>query len=187
MKLRKIKPSIVANSLALLLVTTSCSSDSPGTDEFSDGIVQPQVSATCDGELYVSGTVSREFSETAWNEEFIAAPAAHVHMSIFTFFSDGPSAVLAQRDVPFVSLPFSFAICANAEEIASLRQDQLAVSIDVFNHAGRDARVGDLLGEYLNSIDGPTNEMQITVTGLEHCDSPNSGGFCTNNRIRNYP
>jgi len=62
-----------------------------------------------------------------------------------------------------------------------MRQGELFISVNVYNHSGANPRVGDLVNESFNSVEGPSSELDIQVSGLEHCDSPNAGGFCTNN------
>ena len=93
-----------------------------------------------------------------------------------------PSVILSDRDVEFVQLPFDFAICGDAEVFEEASLGEIAVSVDIFNHERNDPRVGDLTSEFLNSIDGATSNLEILVSGLEDCDSPEAGGFCTSSR-----
>lgn len=135
----------------------------------------------CSGDVYVSGTVSRDLIANSYNEPFIPTADAHVRMQLTTYYIDGPSTILAERDVPFSNLPFDFAICADASEVQAARLGELTVSMAIFSRAGVDARVGDLISERAYPVEGPTSGMQILVSGLEHCDAENAGGFCTSN------
>ncbi len=169
--------------VGLTLLLAACgnsNSDQPGAGENGEEVMA-QFSSSCIGDVFVSGIVSREFSNTSWNEPFVPNDAAHVRMELTTFLFDGPSTVLAERDFAFSGLPFEYAICGDAATIESLRIGVLAVSVDIYNHEGVEPRVGDLVNEYLNTIDGPTSDLNILVTGLEHCDASNAGGFCTRN------
>jgi hypothetical protein len=130
--------------------------------------------------IYVSGTVTREMTETTWNQPFVPTPEVHVRMRLYTFYYDGPLTVLAERDVPFVELPFEFELCADPDAVEAAREGVLAVDVNVYNHAGDSPRVGDLVSEYQNEIDGPTSDLEILVSGVEHCDDPNAGGLCSN-------
>jgi len=135
----------------------------------------------CSEDTFATGTVSRNFTPTTWNEPFVASEDAHIQIQLSTAFIDGPATVLVDQDIPFTPLPFEFTICGNNTEIELTRQGELFISVNVYNHTGFDARVGDLVNEFFNSVDGPSRDLDILVSGLEHCDSPNSGGFCTTN------
>ncbi len=147
---------------------TADTGDSSG--EIADGCLS--------GAPLVSGTVTREMTKFTWNEPFVPSPEAHIRMSLGDFIVDGDTTVVAEHDVPFEMLPFTYVICGDPDT-AFTGEGLHVVSVDVFNHEGTDGRVGDLIDEYLDEVDGVTEDFDILVGGLEHCDDPNAGGFCT--------
>ncbi|HRI69832.1 MAG TPA: hypothetical protein PK156_36635 [Polyangium sp.] len=151
----------------------------PGGSGESSGGPNSNSLATCSGDVFVSGTVTREITPTTWNEPFVPTADAHVVMQLEDYLLDGPATVVAERDLPFESLPFEFAICGDAQMIEAMRKGQLTVDISVYNHADATIHIGDLLDEYANDIDGPTQGLSIKVSGVEDCNSPNAGGYCT--------
>ena len=159
----------------------STGSETATSGETTEGETGGESLGSCEGEVFVSGTVTREMQPTNWNEPFVPTAEAHVIMTLGDFILDGPTTAVAERDLPFVELPFEFAICADAEMVEAMQQGELTVDMQIFNHAGDDVRVGDLISEYSNGIEGPTQGMEILVSGSEHCDDPNAGGFCTTN------
>jgi len=153
-----------------------------GGSSDNDTSITPQPAALCEGEVFASGTVSREFTPTTFNEPFIANEDSHVLIQLSTAFVDGPTTTLVEQDTPFIEIPFEFMICGDAMEIEAMRQGDLFIAVEVFNQAGINARVGDLVSESANVIEGPSSELEIIVSGLEDCDSPDAGGFCTTNQ-----
>lgn len=135
----------------------------------------------CEGNVYVSGTVTRDITDTSWSQPFIKTDDAHVRIRLSSWMIDLASTTLVERDVPFEEFPFDFTICADAENIETLRNDRmLSVSIEVHGSEGFTAHVGDLVSEIANDIDGPTTGLLVQLSGLEHCNAEYAGGFCTN-------
>jgi len=147
-----------------------------------EALVVPLTSDGCGNDLYAAGTVSRNVTPTTWNEPFVASSDAHIQIQLSTAFLDGPETVIVEQSLPFTSLPFPFEICGDESQVEMMRQGELFISVNIYNHAGYEPKVGDLLSEHFNSLDGPSHELSILVSGLEHCSAPNAGGFCTNNR-----
>jgi hypothetical protein len=56
------------------------------------------------------------------------------------------------------------------------------LSVTVLNHPGNDTRVGDLTSEYRNEVSAAGESLTVKVSGLEPCDAPGAGGFCTSAR-----
>lgn len=171
-------------SLAAITLLTACPEPAEEGGQTTTGEGETEGGEgldSCEGEVFVSGTVTREMQPTNWNEPFVPTAEAHVIMKLGDFINDGPTYTRAERDLPFVELPFEFAICADAEMVQAMQEGELIIDMEIFNHAGDDVRVGDLVSEYLNTIDGPAQGVEIVVSGIEHCDDPNAGGFCTTN------
>jgi len=53
------------------------------------------------------------------------------------------------------------------------------ISVRVVRDGGESLRVGDLLNEYLITVDAVPSTINVTVTGIEDCDAKNAGGYCT--------
>ena len=51
------------------------------------------------------------------------------------------------------------------------------ISVKVFQKSGDDIHVGDFMSE----TSTPTTSPSVELSCVEHCDSQNSGGFCTKN------
>ena len=130
------------------------------------------------GEWPVSGTVVREIGEHSWNEAFVAGPDAHMVVGLWAYYSDGPGTALGEMDVPVSDVPVDFGVCADAV-VAEEHGGEFVVQVAIYNHAGTQGRVGDLINEVTHPFEGPTQDMVVEVFGLEHCDDPNAGGFCT--------
>jgi hypothetical protein len=130
------------------------------------------------GTLIASGTVRRDMTQFTWNEDFLPVPEAHVTMYVFSYtfnLADGPEPLLIEQDFPFQGLPFSFEIRGDLELPP---ENGINLRVDIFNHAGAVVAVGDLGNEGRNEAVPGTENMKITVSGLEPCDSPDAGGFC---------
>ncbi|RKZ93270.1 MAG: hypothetical protein DRR19_01630 [Candidatus Parabeggiatoa sp. nov. 1] len=137
------------------------------------------VSVVSDRSLLVSGHVEREFTDHTWNEEFVATDAAHVVIQVRRYEGEDVAApLLAERDVPFKSLPFDFDVRVAPKDMPR-NDEQLLISVNIYNHEGTEGAVGDLIDEYRNMVEPRTEEVKIIVSGLESCDDPNAGGFCT--------
>jgi hypothetical protein len=68
---------------------------------------------------------------------------------------------------------------------ASKEQEGVAAGDAVFRQ-DRDSKTeqeGDLISEYEIRIESLPHEfITVVTTGLEHCEEPNSGGFCVGGR-----
>ena len=153
--------------------TAGSGDGSSGDDGTTDGSLECE-----QGAPLVSGTVHRELEDHTWNEAFEPTAEAHVVMRLYTYVVDGPSTTIATHDVPFETLPFDFVICGDPEA-AFADGGGYDVEVNVYNHEGDEYRVADLIDEYHDEVDGPTEGLEIVVTGLEHCDEPYAGGYCT--------
>lgn len=127
----------------------------------------------------VSGTVERELQEHTWNEPFIPNPDAHVSLLLVSYYVDGTSIGRAERDVPFEALPFDFVICGDPEAAFAADEENYEVWVNVYNHDTTELRVGDLADEYIDEVEGPTEGLEVVVSGVEHCDAPYAGGLCS--------
>jgi hypothetical protein len=126
----------------------------------------------------VSGTATRELGEHTWNESFVPQPLAHVSLLLVSAYPDGTYWGRAERDLPFYGLPFDFAICGDPEAAFADGGD-FEVWVNVYNHDTVEVRVGDLTDEDPNAVDGPTDGLQVVLTGIEHCDAPYADDLCS--------
>lgn len=53
------------------------------------------------------------------------------------------------------------------------------VSAQVFSQGGEELRVGDLATESVNQLRANQTFITLSATGLESCESEDSGGFCS--------
>ncbi|NUP09195.1 MAG: hypothetical protein HOW73_24355 [Polyangiaceae bacterium] len=129
-------------------------------------------------DFLVRGVGIREMTATTYNEEILPAPDAHAVVSLRRYEGEDASAPLVTEiDIPFTGFPVPFEI--DGDPVAAFGDsDTLLLRIEIFNHAGTDATIGDLVSEHSNEIQSAGTEVEILVGGLESCDAPNAGGYC---------
>ena len=136
-----------------------------------------------EGDLLLDVTLVREKTDTSWNEPFVAQTDAHVSVSIARneHIADGPVNTIATWDIPATTVPTRVQWYGDQASILA-DGDEFLFFIDIHNHEGDEPRVGDLGSEYVNELAAGGKGATVKLTGLEHCDSPDSGGFCTSAR-----
>lgn len=91
---------------------------------------------------------------------------------------DGPVELISETTIEGVtSFPLAYRIEGDSEAVFS-RQGDYFLDVEVFSGAGNEAVVGDLINEFYTPVPSPGAEVEVKVTGLEACSSPDSGGFC---------
>lgn len=129
-------------------------------------------------DLLVRGQVTREMNPYTYNEEIVIAPEAHAVIELRRYQGEDAATIpVTKIDVPFTGFPLSFQILGDVDA-AFGTDDKLLLGVDVYNHAGTDLVVGDLVSEYSNDLEVPGLDVDILVGGLESCGAPNAGGFC---------
>jgi hypothetical protein len=132
------------------------------------------------GDLIVGGTVEREMEPTNWNEPFEPGDDAHMVFELRSYAGEDAAAPLFCRySLPAQVPPFEFRIGHTDLSPFEGSSGTLLLSINIYNHAGEDGAVGDLVSEYSNRFTEATDDAVIVVSGLESCDDPDAGGFCT--------
>lgn len=127
----------------------------------------------------ITGTVHRELGDHTWNESFEPAPDAFVYLRHTSTSESWPYA-LGENLIPFEGLPFDFAFCISEKSMFEFHDAvDYDFSVYVFNHDTSELRVGDLLDQYLYTVDQPTYGLQIAVAGVEHCDAPYADEQCS--------
>jgi len=100
--------------------------------------------------------------------------------------SSPPSSSLAKLSILGVTdLPFNFSIMLPTRQLQNtLYCDRITISISMMQD-GACGILGDLKSKYSNSVArGGESGLEIKVTGLEYCNSPGAGGFCTDKKAR---
>jgi len=99
--------------------------------------------------------------------------------SIPKFTADYPSTLEWEKDFKNISgLPFKFDI-NNFEDIANDSDKEYSISVKVINGIEDKAHIGDLINEFQTIVSLSNSSVTVKVFGLEDCDTPNAGGFCS--------
>lgn len=169
------------SSLAVTLVSLTlaflagCAAESEPTSGAS-----AVVSGT--GDLLVTANVVREITPTTTNDVLTPAAGAHTRIELRRYVGeDAPADLLLADDQPFTGLPLTLSVRGDAAR-AFAGPSKLLLSVTVMNHPGNDTRVGDLTSEYRNEVTAAGESLTVKVSGLEACDAPGAGGFCTSAR-----
>jgi hypothetical protein len=132
-----------------------------------------------EGDLIVAGAVERTSSATALNDAFVPTAAAHVTISVREYVGEDAAAPLvAEADVPFTGeLPFTYEVRGDVDAEA-LADATLIVSVRMYNHAGDELAVGDLMSDTFISAELGQADVAVDVQGLESCSDAAAGGSC---------
>ena len=97
---------------------------------------------------------------------------------------DGPSELVAETEIKNITgFPIAYRINGEPEAAFSKRGDYF-LRAEIFSGAGNKLAVGDLISESFTPVvsslftASDLSAVEIAVTGLESCDSPDVGGFC---------
>ncbi|WP_445384199.1 hypothetical protein ACT6NV_09315 [Robiginitalea sp. IMCC44478] len=131
-------------------------------------------------------------NEYSLNTEFVGRPDAHLIITIvYSEGMDGQTELVLEKDFESIAkLPFEFKIYGNKNEfMPESRNGKYLISAQLLNGSGKETYVGDLVSEYSYEIFNPfetepqklSEYIEIEVFGLEDCNDPNSGGYCTSN------
>ncbi len=131
------------------------------------------------GDLLVTASVVREITPTTTSEALTPAAGAHTHVELRRYVGeDAPAELVLADDQPFTGLPLNLTVRGDAARVFADRS-KLLLFVSVLNHPGNDRRVGDLMSEYRNEVTAAGDSLTVKVSGLESCDAPGAGGFCT--------
>lgn len=132
--------------------------------------------------------VHDQSKQRSLNDDFIATKDTHVVVTlVYVPGIDAPATTVVNKDFTDVSgLPFEFEIAGDLQKGLDLPDGGISgphysLYVKVFKGPGYNSYVGDLVNEESNFVsqDDVLDTVVIQVTGLEHCDSINAGGFCT--------
>ena len=133
----------------------------------------------------------REISTHSENTEFVANPSSRMILQLREYRGEDVIAPLlgcVQMNGKEIELPMDYELWIPT----TLKKGDYLLSGELYREwSGKpEAVVGDLITRYINELwhnphepipEDPVFELDLKFTGLEHCDSPNSGGFCTSN------
>lgn len=116
------------------------------------------------------------------NDSFIVTKDTHLIVTLsYAPFADGPSEKILSEDFTNIGgLPFTLEIAGELEKLFNKRLYN--ISAIVYNHSGNEVAVGDLVSEIITEVQADSRNIEVQVFGMEDCNAPNAGGFCTSNR-----
>lgn len=151
-----------------------------GASSFS--VTKKADGAQDDTDLLVGGDIVYVQDEPFTHPEaFIFTEDSHAVVQLYYSVSalgDAPIELVAETMIEsIVSFPLAYRIEGDPETVFAREGDYL-LDVEVFSGAGDEAVVGDLINEFYTPVPSPGAEVEVRVTGLESCDSPDVGGFC---------
>lgn len=163
-----------ALSALLLLLLPACGG---GTTSKHD--VEP--SNQCQGgDVLVSGTVTRDLGPAfQYVGPTVLGTDSSARITLSSnpsFGGDGASKLVAVKTLqPAPALPFEYCLTGALADVSDTTVEY-AVDVEVRQHEGQS--VGDLIMENLEVVEPPAANVELRVTGVEDCTSPEAGGFC---------
>ncbi len=125
--------------------------------------------------VYVQGEPFTNPEAFKFTEDSHAVVQLHYSASAL---GDGPVELVAEIRVENITgFPLAYRIKGDPELVFA-RQGDYFLQVKVFSGAGNEAAVGDLTNEVYTPVPAPGANVEVKLTGLEACGSPNSGGFC---------
>ena len=135
-----------------------------------------------DPNLLVRGNIIYAQREPYTNPEpFRFTEDSHAVVRLYYSWSalgDAPSELVAETTLEDLSgFPLEYRLEGDAEAVFARRGDYF-IDVEAFSGAGDEPVVGDLISEYYTPVPSPGAAVEVRVTGLEPCDSPDAGGYC---------
>ncbi|MCX6117665.1 MAG: hypothetical protein NT027_09000 [Proteobacteria bacterium] len=133
-----------------------------------------------------TGEISRRKTEYTYNEEIHWSDQAHFQITVRCYKGEDVGAPITYVQTGNVkTIPFNYLIEDTESSVFPVQVDGMKcyhylIAVQVFNHEGSAPFEGDLISESSNKVEGAGFRMDVSVSGLESCESPNAGGFCTN-------
>ena len=131
--------------------------------------------------VLVSGEIVHVRGPYTYEGDFVFTEDAHASVTLFYSSSaggDAPAEQLAKTTLDGITaFPLTYQIEGDPKLFS--REGDYFLQASVLMSAGDEHYVGDLLNEVYTPVYAPGTRVQVEVTGLEHCDSPGAGGFCT--------
>ena len=130
----------------------------------------------------VSGTINHLKGEPyTYPGDFDFTEDSHAVVQLYYSWSalgDAPIELMAEtRLEDITALPLNYRLEGDVQK-TFLRQGDYFLHVNVYSGAEDDAEVGDLLNEWFTPVPSPGATVDVTVIGLESCDSPDVGGVC---------
>ena len=145
-------------------------------------LVTKQENELADPNLLVSGSIVYALGKPyTYPEPFEFTENSHAVVRLYYSWSalgDAPSELVAETTLgDLSSFPLEYRLGGDAEAVFARRGDYF-LQVDVYSGAGDTAKVGDLTSEMYTPVPDPGAEVEVEVTGLEPCNSPDVGGVC---------
>lgn len=137
-------------------------------------------------EFLVSGTITRlSGAPYTYDGEFVFTEDSHAIVQLWYVTQYGgefPAEMLTETTIENItSFPISFKLEGDAETTFE-RLGDYYLNVGVFSGdggtTGETFEVGDLINEAYTPVPKAGAEVDVEVTGLESCSSPETGGFC---------
>lgn len=118
---------------------------------------------------------------TSLNDDFVITDDTHIALRLHHQGGpDGPwENILVQDFSDIDELPFIFSIFGDLDKTFAKDSGYYLLSAKVYKHSGDEVYVGDLVSEIQTEVDPNDSNIEIKVFGMEDCDAPYRGGFCT--------
>ncbi len=135
--------------------------------------------SACGNSRSISGTIVTERTQFSYQRDFNFTADSHAIIRIYSKNNSENSDTAIKKNINnIISFPIQFSI--QIETPLDFSKNDYFISAKVFSQAGDDTHVGDFTTETVTPIPR-TGSVTVRVAGLESCDSPNSGGFCSSN------
>ena len=126
----------------------------------------------------ISGKIVPIWTDHSYKGKFEFTEHSHAIIELYVEESaDHSLTVGTHRIDPVTKFPIDFSIPlprnANIEK--------LRISTQVISGEGDEAKEGDFITETVTPVKRWTS-IKVEVVGLESCDAPHSGGFCSSNK-----
>ncbi len=167
--------------LAALALLSGCST-TPNPVDSGGSNGEPK-----DPTLLASGQIVRVDTQHSYQGETTFTEGTHAVVTLCSMEGmDAPCETLSTQRIEGVdSFPIPYRLEGNPEEVFSQPGAgyyvYYLVRATVYMGAGDELYIGDFSDNIWNEIDGPTSELDIRVSGLERCGSPEGGGACASN------
>lgn len=132
-----------------------------------------------DPKLLVSGEIVRVDMEFSYNGEADFREGAHAVVTLcYLPFADAPCETLATQEIESIeAFPIPFLLEGDSKTAFSRRGNYL-VDATVYMGPSDELYIGDFFDEIWDEVSEPTSGMKIVTSGLERCNTSESGGAC---------
>ena len=125
----------------------------------------------------ISGEIVPVWTEHSYKGKFEFTEHSHAIIKLFAEESSDHNPTISTHRIEHIKkFPVDFSIPFPSD----VDIEKLKISATVISGTGDETKIGDFVTETVTSVDKWTS-TKIEVVGLESCDAPHSGGFCSSN------